>query len=100
MPAIWVTKEVSFTYFSTTSLYYCDGLRNKVRWVMKQLGLKDGYKVRIRSCFNTGGPEVRYGPAGPEFYSGAEQHAAGGDRGRRAATCHVGTARGARRAGG
>lgn len=72
VPAIWVAKEVSFTYVGSTSLYYCDGLRNKVKWVLKQLGLMDGYKVRIRSCFNTGGPEVRYGPAGPEFYSGAE----------------------------
>jgi hypothetical protein len=72
VPAVWVAKEVSFTYFSNTSLYYCDGLRNKVKWVMKQLGVMDGYKVRIRSCFGTGGPEVRYGAAGPEFYSGAE----------------------------
>ncbi len=72
VPAIWVAKEVSFTYMGSTSLYYCDGLRNKVKWVLKQLGLMDGYKVRIRSCFNTGGPEIRYGPAGPEFYSGAE----------------------------
>jgi hypothetical protein len=72
VPAIWVTKELAFTYFSTTSVYYCDGLRNKVKWVLGQLGLMDGSKVRIRSCFNTGGPEVRYGPAGPEFYSGAE----------------------------
>ena len=34
VPAIWVTREVSFVYFSTTSLYYCDGLRDKVSWVM------------------------------------------------------------------
>jgi hypothetical protein len=72
VPAIWVSKEISFTYFGSTALYYCDGLRNKVKWVLKQLGVMDGYKVRIRSCFNTGGPEIRYGPAGPEFYSGAE----------------------------
>jgi len=72
VPAIWVSKEVSFTYVGSTSLYYCDGLRNKVRWVLKQLGVMDGYKVRIRSCFNTGGPEIRYGPAGPEFNPGAE----------------------------
>lgn len=72
VPAIWVTKELAFTYFSTTSMYYCDGLRTKVKWVLEQLGLMDGSKVRIRSCFSTGGPEVRYGPAGPEFYSGAE----------------------------
>ena len=62
VPAIWVTREVSFVYFSTTSLYYCDGLRDKVSWVMKQLGLKDGSKVRIRSCFNSGGSDVSFGP--------------------------------------
>jgi hypothetical protein len=72
VPAIWVAKELSFTYFSNTSLYYCDGLRNKVAWVLKQLGVMDGYKVRIRACFSTGGPDVRYGAAGPAFYSGAE----------------------------
>jgi hypothetical protein len=63
VPAIWVAKEVSFTYFSTTSLYYCDGLREKVKWVMKQLGVMDGYKVRIRSCFSSGGSEVSFGPS-------------------------------------
>lgn len=72
VPAIWVAREVSFTYVGSASLYYCDGLRSKVKWIMKQLGLMDGYKVRIRSCFNGGGPEIRYGPAGPEFYPGAE----------------------------
>lgn len=72
VPAIWVEREVSFTYVGSSSLYYCDGLRSKVKWIMKQLGLMDGYKVRIRSCFGAGGPEVRYGPAGPEFYPGAE----------------------------
>ena len=60
--AIWVAREVSFTYFSTTSLYYCDGLREKVKWVMKQVGVMDGYKVRIRSCFNSGGSDVSFGP--------------------------------------
>jgi hypothetical protein len=72
VPAIWIEKELSFTYFGTTSLYYCDGLRRKVDRIMKQLGAMDGYKVRIRSCYSMGGPEIRQGPAGPEFYSGAE----------------------------
>ena len=72
VPAIWIEKELSFTYLGTTSLYYCDGLRRKVDRIMKQLGAMDGYKVRIRSCYSMGGPEIRQGPAGPEFYSGAE----------------------------
>jgi hypothetical protein len=72
IPAIWIEKELSFTYFGRTSLYYCDGLRRKVDRIMKQLGAMDGYRVRIRSCYAMGGPEMRQGPAGPEFYSGAE----------------------------
>lgn len=60
--AIWVTREASFTYFSTTSLYYCDGLREKVKWVMKQLGVTDASKIHVRSCFNSGANGMTFGP--------------------------------------
>ncbi|HEX9773239.1 MAG TPA: hypothetical protein VGA44_07220 [Steroidobacteraceae bacterium] len=57
VPAIWIEKELSFTYFGITSFYSCDSLRDKVKWIMKQLGAMEGYTVRTRSCFNSGGPE-------------------------------------------
>jgi hypothetical protein len=60
--AIWVAREVSFTYYSPTSLYYCDGLREKVKWVMQQLGVMDGSKVYVRACFNGGQDGMTYGP--------------------------------------
>ena len=60
--AIWVTREASFTYYSTTSLYYCDGLREKVRWVMKQLGVTDESRIQVRSCFNSGANGMTFGP--------------------------------------
>ena len=60
--AIWIAREVEFTYYSTTSLYYCDGLREKVKWVMKQLGATDASKINVRSCFNSGANGVTFGP--------------------------------------
>ncbi len=51
VPAIWVEREVSFTYFGRTALYSCDGLRDKVKRIMKQLGALENYTVRVRSCY-------------------------------------------------
>jgi hypothetical protein len=51
IPAIWVERELSFTYFGRTALYSCDGLRDKVKRIMKQLGAPEHYEVRVRSCY-------------------------------------------------
>lgn len=55
--AIWVEKDISFTYMGLTSYYSCDGLRDKVRWVLKQLGARPGFKVTARGCAELTGPE-------------------------------------------
>jgi hypothetical protein len=39
--AVWVERRQSFTYFGDTTYYSCDGLRNKVRYILKQLGARD-----------------------------------------------------------
>jgi hypothetical protein len=57
VPAIWIEKELSFTYFGITSYYSCDSLRDKLKWILEQLGAMEGYTVRMRSCFNSSGPE-------------------------------------------
>lgn len=56
--AVWVEREVTFTYMGLTSYYSCDGLRDKVRWVLRELGAKPGFKVTARGCVNTTGPEA------------------------------------------
>lgn len=56
--AVWVERKVSFTYMPLTSYYSCDGLRDKVRWILKELGAKPGFKVRSRGCIETQGPEL------------------------------------------
>jgi hypothetical protein len=56
--AVWVEREVTFTYMPRTSYYSCDGLRDKVRWVLTELGARPGFKVASRGCIEVQGPEV------------------------------------------
>jgi hypothetical protein len=62
--AVWVEHEASFTYFGQTAFYSCDGLRDKVRYLLQQVGARtDDLKVRV-SCMQPGGgvevmPHVR-----------------------------------------
>ena len=52
--AVWVEKEVAFTYFGFTTYYSCDGLRDKLRWVLQQVGARPGFKVRVTGCVGQG----------------------------------------------
>jgi len=56
--AVWVERRVSFTYMPLTSYYSCDGLRDKVSWLLKQLGARADFRVRSRGCIELTGPEV------------------------------------------
>lgn len=59
VPAIWVEKQVDFTYVGVTTYYSCDGIRQKVRYVLEQLGAMPGYSVVIGACFRPTGPVER-----------------------------------------
>lgn len=50
--SVWVTKEVSFTYMGMTSYYSCDGIRDKVRSILRYIGARPGFKVSVRGCVN------------------------------------------------
>lgn len=56
--AVWVERELTFTYMPLTSYYSCDGLRDKVRWVLTELGARPGFKIVSRGCIEVQGPEV------------------------------------------
>ena len=56
--AVWVERKVNFTYMPLTSYYSCDGLRDKVRWILRQLGARPGFSVRSRGCIEVTGPEL------------------------------------------
>lgn len=59
--AVWVEQERSFTYFGHTTYYSCYGLRDKVSYVLRQLGARPGYSVRV-SCVESGGSGVESMP--------------------------------------
>lgn len=56
--AVWVDHDIAFTYMGFTSHYSCGGIEGKVRYVMKQLGARPGYRVTSSGCINMSGPEI------------------------------------------
>lgn len=55
--AEWIPKEVRFTYQGFTTHYSCDGLRDKVRQVLLDLGARPDLSVRQMACPSTGRPD-------------------------------------------
>jgi hypothetical protein len=57
--AVWTEKEVTFVYLGFTTRYSCDGLRDKVRGVLLDLGAeKKDLKVQELGCTSpTGRPD-------------------------------------------
>jgi hypothetical protein len=54
--AFWNAYEFDFAYQGFTTHYSCDGLRDKVRYMLEQIGAREGFKVRARGCGMNGGP--------------------------------------------
>ena len=55
--AVWVPHEACFTYFGYTTYYSCDGLREKVRYILKQVGARESdLKVSV-GCVQPSGIE-------------------------------------------
>jgi hypothetical protein len=48
--AVWTPKELRFTYMGFTSYYSCDGLRDKMRVILLQLGARPDMKLRELPC--------------------------------------------------
>lgn len=56
--AVWVEYELDFTYMGFTSYYSCDGLRDKLRWILEQIGARPGFRITTRGCARMSGPEL------------------------------------------
>ena len=48
--AVWTPKELRFTYMGFTSHYSCDGLADKMRSILLQLGARPDLKIRESPC--------------------------------------------------
>lgn len=56
--AVWVDADRSLTYMGFTTHYSCDGLEDKVRDILREIGARPGFKVTTSGCVNLNGPEV------------------------------------------
>jgi hypothetical protein len=59
--AVWVHKELNFRYVGFTTKYSCDGLRDKMRRVLLDLGARDDLKVTGYACIRVDSPETTPG---------------------------------------
>jgi hypothetical protein len=48
--AVWTPKEVTFVFMGFTAHYSCDGLRDKIRHVLGELGARSDFKVDYHGC--------------------------------------------------
>lgn len=48
--AVWTPKELTFVFMGFTAHYSCDGLRDKIEHVLRELGARDGFKVDYAGC--------------------------------------------------
>jgi hypothetical protein len=55
--AVWTPKEVLFIYQGFTTRYSCDGLRDKVRSILLELGAREDLKVTETPCSELGRPD-------------------------------------------
>src|SRR2546429_1249 len=56
VPAVWTDKELTFVYQGFTTRYSCDGLRDKMRGVLLDLGAeKKTLKVQELGCSSPAG---------------------------------------------
>jgi hypothetical protein len=58
--AVWTPKELRFTYMGFTSHYSCDGLADKMRSIVLQLGARSDLKVREVPCSGSFGRPTEF----------------------------------------
>lgn len=58
--AVWTPKELRFVYMGFTSHYSCDGLRDKMRSILLQLGARPDLTVRGVPCSGTSGRPTEF----------------------------------------
>lgn len=62
--ANWQKHEIEFTYMGFTTRYSCDGLRDKMKLLLRHAGARPDYQVTTRACTDLPGrvepfPRVR-----------------------------------------
>jgi hypothetical protein len=53
--AVWTPKELTFVFMGFTAHYSCDGLQDKIRHVLGELGARGDFKVDYYGCSSSFG---------------------------------------------
>ncbi len=64
--AVWRAQHLQFTYLGVTARYTCDGLRDKVRALLLELGVRRDLKVQAIGCDDVG-VNLRHAPMIPRL---------------------------------
>jgi hypothetical protein len=65
VPAVWKEHRLDFSYMGRTARYSCEGLRDKMRSLLLDLGARRDLKVSLLGC-NESAP-LRQGYLGPRL---------------------------------
>ncbi|MEA3158891.1 MAG: hypothetical protein QOD95_439 [Gammaproteobacteria bacterium] len=65
VPAVWKEQRLDFSYMGRTARYSCEGLRDKMRSLLLDLGARRDLKVSLLGC-NESAP-LRQGYLGPRL---------------------------------
>jgi hypothetical protein len=65
VPAVWKEQRLDFSYMGRTARYSCEGLRDKMRSLLLDLGARRDLKVAVLGC-NESAP-LRAGYLGPRL---------------------------------
>ena len=70
--AAWKRHEIEFVYMGFTTRYSCEGLRDKMKLLLRTVGARPGFEVATRSCAGPPGhvdsfPHVRMVFEAPEI---------------------------------
>lgn len=66
VPAVWKEQHVEFFYMGRTSRYSCDGLRDKMRAMLLEMGARRDPRITAIGCDETG-LRLRLGSEGPSL---------------------------------
>ena len=66
LAAVWKEQHVKFFYMGRTSRYSCDGLRDKVRAMLLDLGARRDLAITALGCENSAA-RARHGASGPSL---------------------------------
>jgi hypothetical protein len=56
--AVWTSRELNFVYQGFTAQYSCEGLRDRMAEVLRQLGARGDLDVRESGCVSLGQPDA------------------------------------------